>query len=79
MRLKDFSYNFLKQNFLVRFEKWYLETKGLDSYVEKRIPDINIRAKIKSVAKKLRDKNYNFTLILLCLTIQINIKPSALL
>ena len=60
MRLEDFSYNYLKQNFPVSFEKWYLESEGFDGYVEKRIPDINIRAKIKSVAKKLRDKNYNF-------------------
>jgi hypothetical protein len=61
MRLEDFSYNYLKQNFPVGFEKWYLETEDFDGYVEKRIPDIIIREKIKSIANKLRDKNYNFT------------------
>jgi 5-methylcytosine-specific restriction protein B len=61
MRLEDFSCNYLKQNFPVSFDKWYSETEGFDGYVEKRIPNITIRAKIKSVAKKLRDRHYNFS------------------
>ena len=61
MRLEDFSYNYIKQNFPVGFEKWYIETEGFDGYVEKRISDINIREKIKSVANKLWDKKYIFT------------------
>lgn len=60
MRLEDFSYNYLKQNFPKSFEKWYLKSEGFDDYVENKIPDQSIRVKIKTVAKKLRDEKYNF-------------------
>ncbi len=61
MKLEDFSYDYLKQNFPESFKKWYVESEGFDGNVEKRISDLNTREKIKSVARKLRDKDYSFT------------------
>jgi hypothetical protein len=60
MKFSDFSYELINKTYPSSFQKWYLETEVFDGYVEKRIPDNTIRGKIKSVAKKIRDKKYNF-------------------
>ena len=61
MRLEDFSYNYLKHNFPISFQKWYYEIEGFDGNLVKRISEIESRKKINSVARKLRDKKYIFT------------------
>jgi len=61
MKSDNFSYSYLKQNYSASFEKWYSVADSFDDYVEKNILEINIRAKVKSIANLLRDKNYNFT------------------
>jgi 5-methylcytosine-specific restriction protein B len=61
MKQKDFSYKYVKENFPESFEKWYIGTNVFDEFVESSINENDIRNIIKSIAKKLRTKDYNFT------------------